>query len=350
MIGGHEIQLLEICKSINKQASIEFWVSNEEQLRLIQNEFASSQINIDHRITFVSGNIFSQFWRGLIHRNRLVYTFHSYDAIIVSAGTPEAGITAFYKIRNLNNKIYFYFPALVQRSLIWGKIGIFYDIILFIFLRQLKNIITISNIQKKVFAKLASAYTRIHVVSNRVRIDISPSLFRERRLLYLGRLDKQKRINEIIKWGDHPSNPIQELLIFGEGPSKGDLLRQAQRCERLKVDFLGWLELKQIEKLISSNDILVLNSTFEGDPLVIREMQKAGINVIARDIRGVRSSTKKSQRFSDQKTFIQRLQEHVRGSLQVQQPDFIRLSCSREKQVNLLLQEFKKSTASDFRG
>ena len=183
---------------------------------------------------------------------------------------------------------------------------------------------------------MTSARTRIHVVSNRVRLDVSPRLLHERRLLYIGLLDKQKRVDEIIKGADHATSSIREFLIFGEGPTEGDLLQQAQRCERLKANFLSWMELQQIGKLTSSNDVLVLNSIFKGDPLVIREMQNAGVNINARDIRGVRGSTKRSQRFFDQKTFIQRLHEHVCGSLQVKKLDFTRLSFSRKKTSRLL--------------
>lgn len=346
VVGGHEIQLMELCKSIGQRSEIDFWVSNEAQLGLIGEELNTTRIIIDDRIKFDVGNIFVQFLRGLRNKNCLVDDFRSYNAIIISAGTPEAGISAYYKLKILNNKIYFYFPALIQRTLLWGKVGAFYDLLLRLFIQQLKNIITISNVQSKVFASFATELTHIHVVSNRVRVDISPGLDKETRLLYLGRLDRQKRVDEIIKWADTDANPIEELLIFGDGPTRDDLIRQSSRCKRLKVTFLGWMELNQIGKLISLNDVLVLNSKFEGDPLVIREMQKAGVKVIARDIRGVRGSTNKSQRFSDQKSFLLRLRQHFDGTLKVQKPNFENLSRVRQNQIGALLREFEKMNLS----
>ena len=260
LVGGHEIQLMELCKSIGQRSEFDIWVSNEAQLELIGEKLNTARIIVDDRIKFDVGNIFLQFWRGLRNYNCLVDDFRSYDAIIISAGTPEASIADYFKLNMLNNKIYFYFPALIQRTLLWGKVGAFYDFFLRLFIKQLKNIITISNVQRKVFASFATEFTRIYVVSNRVREDISPGLDKERRLLYLGRLDPQKRVDEIIKWADTDANPIEELLIFGDGPARSDLIRQSNLCKRLKVTFLGWMELKQIGKLISLNDVLVLIS------------------------------------------------------------------------------------------
>lgn len=353
LVGGHEIQLLELCKSLGQRSDFDIWVSNEAQLEFIGEKVNTARIIVDDRIKFDVGNIFFQFWRGLRNYNCLVDDFRSYDAIIISAGTPEASIADYFKLRMLNNKICFYFPALIQRTLLWGKIGAFYDLFLRLFIRQLKNIITISNVQRKVFASFATECTLICVVSNRVREDISPGLDKERRMLYLGRLDPQKRVDEIIKWADTDANPIEELLIFGDGPAQSDLIRQSNLCKRLKVTFLGWMELKQIGKLISLNDVLVLNSKFEGDPLVIREMQKASVNVIARDIRGVRGSTNKSQRFFDQKSFHLRLRQHFDGTLKVQKPNFEKLSRVRQHQIDALLREFEQmglSSAANVEG
>ena len=54
------------------------------------------------------------------------------------------------------------------------------------------------------------------------------------------------------------------------------------------------------DRLIRSNDILVLNSLLEGEPLVIREACFRSMKIVARDITGVRGVATYSERYISQ--------------------------------------------------
>ena len=84
------------------------------------------------------------------------------------------------------------------------------------------------------------------------------------RLIYIGRMDTQKRLDELLEWLDTGQNPIKEILLFGDGPKRVSLELQAKKLCHLRCTFFGWATPEEQDRLIRSSDILVLNSLLEG--------------------------------------------------------------------------------------
>jgi glycosyltransferase involved in cell wall biosynthesis len=127
------------------------------------------------------------------------------------------------------------------------------------------------------------------------------------RLVYVGRFDHLKRVDELMKWLDTEVNPVSELLLIGDGPLRTKLEQQAQTLTYLKCIFLGWKSPEEQDRLIRSSDILVLNSLLEGEPLVIREARARGMKILVRSIVGTRGVTARKERFDTQSELIDRI-------------------------------------------
>jgi hypothetical protein len=78
---------------------------------------------------------------------------------------------------------------------------------------------------------------------------------------------------------------------------------------------LGWKSTAEQDALIDGNDVLLLNSLIEGEPLVIREAHKRGILVVARNITGVRGLTLKLGRFESRESLRAALKASSLGML-----------------------------------
>lgn len=301
-IGGHEFQSIEFALSSKKYCEPTVILNIPEHKRLVVNreiEFVLSENKF-----FENGNFIKQYYLSIKEKKHLRLLLKGYDIIVVCAGTLEAGISSSYA---LNNEccVYLYVPMFVDRKELWGKVGIIYNSLLRCFIRPYKKIITITEAQGRIFAK----YKQVIILPNKIpSLDKSiPQKKRNkyRRLYFVGRLDnKQKRISELINWLDSPDNLIREFVIVGDGDAKVDILKQIEKLKYISVVLKGWMSLEEQNREFSSNDIFVINSAYEGEPLVIREANNRGSIVIARDIIGHYSCTYPENRYNDKKTLL----------------------------------------------
>jgi glycosyltransferase involved in cell wall biosynthesis len=190
-----------------------------------------------------------------------------------------------------------YLPSFYDRVPLWGKIGCLYNQILSWFCTLYCRIVTINRIQARVIRSFTGVQTA--VVSNLVREVIPAGVNRPGRMVFIGRLDRQKRVDELLLWSDFVGNPFSEFFVIGDGPEREQLELIATQLRHLKVTFSGWLSAEQQDTLMDGNDVLLLNSVIEGEPLVIREARKRGMRVMARNITGIRGVTRRRERFSD---------------------------------------------------
>ena len=137
---------------------------------------------------------------------------------------------------------------------------------------------------KKRIEVIPSAIESLHPTISAVdqSLDRSPDL--NLRLLYVGRLSKEKGPARLIEaWSvlaaKHPS---WKLVIAGEGPLEASLKR---RCDDLmledRIEFLGWQN--NIWDQLHLANALVLPSLYEGFPGAILEAMFAGVPVVATD-------------------------------------------------------------------
>ena len=196
-------------------------------------------------------------------------------------------------------------PAINFRK---GLFGFFYNPLLCFVVFFFKKIIVINRIQKKIFSKYANS--KIYIVRNLIE-NKYPTLecsFTENfRVVCIGRLDKNKRIFELIQWLDCPDSNVDEIMIFGDGPELTKI--QSYFTSHIKIHMFGWMEFGEIYKKLSKNDVFVLNSINEGEPTIIREMQCCGIAVLCRDILGVKGVTDRKVRFNSKEVFLSKLKD-----------------------------------------
>jgi glycosyltransferase involved in cell wall biosynthesis len=104
------------------------------------------------------------------------------------------------------------------------------------------------------------------------------------RVLYLGRLDKNKRIGDLIAAFPcvQARFPEIELVIAGEGPSEGELKRQAHALGiGQATTFVGKVAHSSVPQLLSEASLLCLPSRGEPFGMVLLEAMASGRAVVA---------------------------------------------------------------------
>jgi len=71
--------------------------------------------------------------------------------------------------------------------------------------------------------------------------------------------------------------------IIGDGPQRAMLEKQVKKHKLRNVNFLGYKKNKEIPQLMSTHDILVLPSVYDGWGAVVNEALQNGLYVICSD-------------------------------------------------------------------
>jgi len=100
---------------------------------------------------------------------------------------------------------------------------------------------------------------------------------KKKELLYVGRLNKGKRIDVLLKiWDQLERNyPDWTLSIVGDGPELDNLLKYSEYLKQKNVIFSG--HQNNPEQFYQKASIFVMTSAYEGFPLVIAEAQYFGV-------------------------------------------------------------------------
>jgi glycosyltransferase involved in cell wall biosynthesis len=104
--------------------------------------------------------------------------------------------------------------------------------------------------------------------------------------LYVGRLEKEKRLDLIIKSVPYVQKTVEgfRLVIIGDGTMKGDLEHLAESSAAESVLFMGSRSASDIRDMMKAADVLCLASDFESGPLVVLESLATGTPVVATDV------------------------------------------------------------------
>lgn len=105
---------------------------------------------------------------------------------------------------------------------------------------------------------------------------------RSNKILCVGRLEKQKNFELIIK-EFKKSDTIFEVDLYGSGEYE-DQLKNASKDKRFKINFLGNLTHEELQEVYKNYKIFLTSSLFEGNPKTLLEAMGAGCVVIASDI------------------------------------------------------------------
>ncbi len=311
-IGGHEFQSVEFAVSSKQYCEPVVFLNIPEHQKLIENR------DIDYILSpekfFENGNFLKQYSNVRNKRKVLTSLLSGFDIIIICAGTSEAGISSAYALRN-REKTFLYVPMFVDRRELWGPIGAIYNILLKCFIKPYNGVVTITEAQGRIFRK----YKSVIILPNKIASSDKPieknHQLQDRRLYFVGRLDRQKKIPELINWLDSPLNPIREFVIVGKGEKEDIIINKISKLKYITVTLRGWMTLDEQNMEFTSNDIFIINSAYEGKPLVIREANNRGSVVIASDIIGHQSCTYPENRYRDQKTMISLIIKASKGEL-----------------------------------
>lgn len=106
------------------------------------------------------------------------------------------------------------------------------------------------------------------------------------KLLYVGRLSKEKNIDLLIRSLDLIKNKAQ-LIIIGEGEERKNLEKLNAQNSKNKAIFLGQKDSQELVEIYRNADIALLASNREGLPLFLLEAMAAGVPIIASKAPGI---------------------------------------------------------------
>ncbi|WP_169924246.1 glycosyltransferase [Sphingomonas adhaesiva] len=231
--------------------------------------------------------------------------------VIVSGGTIEACVAPAraVKLGRADLKITAYLPMYVDRARAFGLVGRIYNCASRAFVTAIDSFVTINRVQARLIRR---HYRRpVSVVRNVIEPVAPPSSNHGPRLIYVGRLDNgQKDVTGLIDLLDDPRNPYRELHIFGDGPDRPAVEARAAEAQHVDVVFHGWVPRQRLGPRLGRRDLLVMNSRWEGEPMIVREMKAAGIPAIGTNIDGFRGILPRTQRFADRRELLDLLNDH----------------------------------------
>jgi glycosyltransferase involved in cell wall biosynthesis len=121
-----------------------------------------------------------------------------------------------------------------------------------------------------------------------VRADVREELGVDDRplILTVARLAEQKGLPTLLDaaagWGRRTTPPL--VAIAGDGPLEASL-RARIEAEKLPVRLLG--RRSDVARLLAASDVAVVSSVWEGQPLIIQEILRAGRPLVATEVGGV---------------------------------------------------------------
>ena len=302
-VGGHEFQAAALGCSLAERVAVTVFVNRTAHAGLFQQ--SGLEVRTAECLLLQTGYLPMQFLHGYRRRKSIRALVQDFDYVIVSAGAVEASVAVGVALKGYKPTS-MYLPSFYDRVPEWGFKGHIYNCILAKTCKIYNQIITINKIQAKVIGERTAVDTVI--VSNKIRQVSLPLERGPPRLIFIGRMDKQKRVDQLIQWLDVAPNPIKQLILIGEGPMRPNLETLARELTHLNCTFLGWTGAEEQDHILRSSDVLVLNSLIEGEPLVVREARLRGMHVLAREITGTRGITSRQERFRTQGELLDRLE------------------------------------------
>ncbi|GEM_PF-1487120 len=342
IIGGHEFQSIELINEIynSEQGQKPFSIiecGNESLL----DKLKYSRENKSY-YKFPQGRFFSLYFKCSYLKAHLKNKVqkNNIDRVMICGGTIETVIFYSHIIKSIDRHIETigYVPMVVDKRILRPKLGYVHNVILRLACSNVDTIITINRMQSyliNMFYKKRSLILPNNVEQYALIPDHQNN---GKRLVYCGRLDdNQKDIVNLIKILDTEKNPFKEFIIIGSGPEE-ELIKELCRDTRhITVKMLGWIKASELNSHLGCKDVLIMNSRWEGEPLVVREFSSRGLPVIARNVPGFRGVTLKKYRFVSQNDLINILNENFNTFEVKPQLNIIKIERMRKKVVKYLI-------------
>ncbi|MQC26255.1 MAG: glycosyltransferase family 1 protein [Chloroflexi bacterium] len=150
-----------------------------------------------------------------------------------------------------------------------------------------RAVVTTAAMQSVLIERYRVDAAKIRVIPNYVQTDIfSPRKVEPRslqRVGFVGRLEPQKNLSALLE----AVAPLDvELLIVGEGPQRAEL-ELAAATSKAEVRFLGNLPHLELAALLTSCDIFIMPSLYEGHPKALLEAMSCGLPVVGTLVPGI---------------------------------------------------------------
>lgn len=129
---------------------------------------------------------------------------------------------------------------------------------------------------------------KIIVFPNAIEIPtkIGPDYNRQN-LLFLGRLCKEKGINELLEAVKGLKQEFPELQLYLGGVwVEGELEKKAEKCGDF-VHYLGWIDAEKKKEYLQKCNLFVLPTYFEGLPMSLLEGMAYGCACVATEVGGI---------------------------------------------------------------
>ena len=235
-----EIREVDISKAFTGSIKDILFPMRLLKLRKILGKINCDVINLHHSTLFL----------GLIGMKNVIVTYH---------GSPPAYGLSKYP-RTLVNLL--------------GKIS----------LRFAQKVITISEYLKKELIKFGVPKNRIILIPNGISRSFRPTWKDKNYMLFVGRLEKHKRIDQLIRLAKYIKFPLK---IVGDGSERKKLEKLARKIGA-PVIFIGQVERDKLIRLYQECSFFVSASRWEGFGLIFLEANACGKPVIGYDLTAVR--------------------------------------------------------------
>ena len=172
-----------------------------------------------------------------------------------------------------------------------GRIGFFGKMVERLVVKLSSNVVAVSSMTKRDLEGLGMDIRKVHIVSNGVNLDeiarIEP-LDDVCDILFAGRLIKEKNVDVLLEAVGLVREYIPDVMccVIGDGPEKERLVELAHAHGLLdngNVNFLEFLEYREVIARMKSTKVLVLQSRREGFGMVVVDAFSSGVPVVTVD-------------------------------------------------------------------
>lgn len=129
---------------------------------------------------------------------------------------------------------------------------------------------------------------KIIVLPNAIEIPENVSKeYKEQNLLFLGRLCKEKGINELLEAVKELKNDFPKLQLYLGGVwIEEELEKKAEKCGDF-IHYLGWIDAEKKKEYLQKCNLFVLPTYFEGLPMSLLEGMAYGCACVATEVGGI---------------------------------------------------------------
>lgn len=156
-------------------------------------------------------------------------------------------------------------------------------------LNRAEIFLVLSESWKEFFSTIVAA-NKIHVLQNGILIPAKAKTdYSSHRVLFLGRLCKEKGIGELLEAAPliRKQIPDFQLVLGGLWEEGSDSLKEKAETLSQWVSCPGWVSSAEREKLMEECSIFVLPTWFEGQPVSLLEAMAKGMCVAASAVGGI---------------------------------------------------------------